>query len=382
MMPVLSAAGGFLLILLRILLGILALLLVLILLILLLPIRYEILGRGSSEHLKAVEVRAKVDIFLGLGKVQAVLKDGTLRFYAKILSFTLRKGKRTLFSAEDSPETEIAPEKIGESPGTETDIAPEEAAEPPGTGSETSGTPEADISQNIKNTEDSQNTDNTEEPEDTENPEDVKEPEELQVPEDGKNPEDTTGSGESQGIEMTDPAEPAPISETPDIPESPDAAQLTENPENTDTEQISEEPENPDSEQISEEPEGADSHSRLDQLKSLISQMREPKNLRSFHRVKREFFRILKHILPRTLRIHGVVGTGDPASTGWILGLFYSFYPVYGGSGDYRLEGDFDRFILSGKCFAKGRIHLIVPVFSAAVLFLDGNLRRLVKKYI
>ena len=325
MIQVLSVIGGILWFLLRILLVILAVLLVLILLILILPIRYEIFARGSSEHIKAVEAKVLIDVFFGLAKVRAALKEGTLRFSARVLMFTLKKGKTTIFSMEESA-AEAASDSPEELSAEDTSDASEVSTEDvlPETSEETSEEEPGETSEG-------------EPEEDTSTLEEVLE--EIRR-------EETTDSGEKTEGNRREAAE-----------ERKKKKKRKSSPKPPKTEP-----------------------GPLQKIRDLLDQIREPKNVRSFHRVKREFFRILKHILPRKLRIHGVVGTGDPASTGWILGIFYMFYPVYGDSGDYRLVGDFERMILEGKCYARGRIHLIVPVFSAVILFLDGNIRRLIKK--
>ena len=53
-----------------------------------------------------------------------------------------------------------------------------------------------------------------------------------------------------------------------------------------------------------------------------------------------ELGEIIRHVLPRKLEVFGIVGTGDPASTGQIMAIQGMLYPWH--KGNIRLEPDFE----------------------------------------
>lgn len=85
---------------------------------------------------------------------------------------------------------------------------------------------------------------------------------------------------------------------------------------------------------------------------------------------------ILKHILPKELRLYAVVGTSDPAQTGYILAAAGIARGVSGK--DITVQGDFEREVFEGEVSAKGRIRL----GSAAVLIIKLALTKPIRKFI
>ncbi|MCD8053420.1 MAG: DUF2953 domain-containing protein [Lachnospiraceae bacterium] len=115
-------------------------------------------------------------------------------------------------------------------------------------------------------------------------------------------------------------------------------------------------------------------------IRHVWEELHDPTNRRMFNLVKGQVFRILRHIRPRKLRLRGVVGTGDPAQTGWILGIFYMLYPFYGSAGEFELAGDFDKKVLQGRFYLAGHIVPAVPLSAGIRLLLDRDIRHFVRK--
>lgn len=86
---------------------------------------------------------------------------------------------------------------------------------------------------------------------------------------------------------------------------------------------------------------------------------------------------IFKHILPTKCQITLEIGTGDPASTGDILAYYGMFYPLLGNV--IQINPDFERQILDGKFFLKGRIRLFTLLWDLARVYFDKNFRKLIK---
>ncbi|MCD8010886.1 MAG: hypothetical protein LUF34_08945 [Lachnospiraceae bacterium] len=115
-------------------------------------------------------------------------------------------------------------------------------------------------------------------------------------------------------------------------------------------------------------------------IRHVWEELHDPTNRRMFNLVKNQVFRILRHVRPRKLRLRGVIGTGDPAQTGWILGIFYMLYPLYGSAGEFELAGDFENQTLQGRFYLAGHIVPAVPLSAGIRLLLDRDIRHFVRK--
>ncbi len=97
-----------------------------------------------------------------------------------------------------------------------------------------------------------------------------------------------------------------------------------------------------------------------------------------FSVAKKEILAIIKHILPYKLKGSVEYGTGDPASTGEILAMLASIYPIL--PKDLSISPDFEESLLNCNLVLKGRIRLIVLVFHGVKILLNKQVRRLIKK--
>ena len=127
-----------------------------------------------------------------------------------------------------------------------------------------------------------------------------------------------------------------------------------------------------------EENEEEKKESPIDKVKKYWEIFQRKSTKKTIFRVKRSVLNILKHVLPQKVKIHGVIGLGDPSLTGRILGIFYMGYPKYSKYGDYRLAGDFEKINVKIKYMFKGRIRLGYLVFQALRLLIDKNIRHLI----
>lgn len=82
---------------------------------------------------------------------------------------------------------------------------------------------------------------------------------------------------------------------------------------------------------------------------------------------------ILRHIKPRKITGNLKFGTGNPASTGEILGIIYIFYK--GVNEKFTIEPDFDNKVLEGEIHLKGRITVFTMLIIAIKLYRNKNLR-------
>lgn len=88
--------------------------------------------------------------------------------------------------------------------------------------------------------------------------------------------------------------------------------------------------------------------------------------------------RTFLHIRPRKVRGHVKMGTEDPYITGQLLAVAGIFFPLYGEH--ITIEPYFDTNILEGNLFIKGRIYGGFFAHMAWKLFLDSDVRFMIKK--
>lgn len=94
-----------------------------------------------------------------------------------------------------------------------------------------------------------------------------------------------------------------------------------------------------------------------------------------FGRVKKEAFYLLKHFKPRKIEGKLLFGTGDPATTGWILGGFYALYQGFPGRIDVTC--DFNEKVMEGDVTIKGRVRGIHGLLVVIRLFGNRDFRRM-----
>jgi hypothetical protein len=73
------------------------------------------------------------------------------------------------------------------------------------------------------------------------------------------------------------------------------------------------------------------------------------------------------------------LGTGDPCTTGYLLGAISIGYGFYGES--IKVIPDFENEVYEGQVFAKGRIRTITLLIICIKLIIDSNFRTLLKKF-
>ncbi len=101
--------------------------------------------------------------------------------------------------------------------------------------------------------------------------------------------------------------------------------------------------------------------------------LRHPRTKCAYQLAKRELFKLLLKIKPKVLKGNLIFGTGDPATTGEILGVVAAFYGLY--PTELQIIPDFEEKRLEGHLQAKGRIRLIHVLISAILLLKDKNIR-------
>lgn len=91
---------------------------------------------------------------------------------------------------------------------------------------------------------------------------------------------------------------------------------------------------------------------------------------------KKVIGKVLLRIRPKKLRIHATVGFDGPDTTGYFYGLYCIFSGFLGKN--VIVKPDFDKKILQGDFFCKGKIYGITLLVAACRLFFHKGLRKLI----
>lgn len=97
----------------------------------------------------------------------------------------------------------------------------------------------------------------------------------------------------------------------------------------------------------------------------------------AFRNAKGQLFRILKMVRPRKYRANLLIGLDDPAGTGQIMAVYGMLYPLIGQH--VFIQADFEEKIVEGDLYIKGKITVIVFLIAALKLYMDKNVRKLLK---
>lgn len=118
-------------------------------------------------------------------------------------------------------------------------------------------------------------------------------------------------------------------------------------------------------------------HRLLEKGKKILSFFREEQNKVGFGVLWNIAKLFLKHIKPTKLKLELQLGTGDPCSTGQVLGLLGVLYGCYGEG--VQINPDFEHAILQGTIMVKGRIRLGSLLIIGIKLLLNKEIRTLWK---
>lgn len=116
---------------------------------------------------------------------------------------------------------------------------------------------------------------------------------------------------------------------------------------------------------------------KLRHLKESLSRFlewwRQEATLLAFVHCKEELWRFLKQIRPRSYNVDLRFGTGDPASTGQIVGILGALYPVT--KGRLQVTPEFQEKVFQGVFACKGRIQVYKLLAIAWRVYRDKNVR-------
>ncbi len=114
-------------------------------------------------------------------------------------------------------------------------------------------------------------------------------------------------------------------------------------------------------------------------ISSIIKFVREQATKDTIRMLKGEAVLTLKHILPRKVTGYVRFGTGDPASTGIILGIV-SLFPFSYQKG-VTIVPDFEEAVCEARGKAKGRVRVFPLLRIIWRVYRNQELRKLIKRY-
>ena len=91
-----------------------------------------------------------------------------------------------------------------------------------------------------------------------------------------------------------------------------------------------------------------------------------------------ELFRLLRALKPRKYRAEFIYGFDDPALTGEATGILSMLFLSFGKN--VILIPDFERFVVDGDMFLKGRLRIITLVIILWKLYFNKNFRRFLRE--
>ncbi len=103
--------------------------------------------------------------------------------------------------------------------------------------------------------------------------------------------------------------------------------------------------------------------------------LKDTTNRLGFSKVIMYLKRVLRHIKPRKFVLKVKFGTGDPSTTGQLLGFICAVYPL--ATNKFQLQPDFEEKKLIGELYARGRIRVFTLLVIAIKVLRDQDVKRL-----
>ena len=327
-----------------VLLGLLGLALLLVLAVLFVPVRYKAKG-SRHEELKA---EGRVTWLLHILRIRISYEDGKLKTKGKLLFFNI-------VDSDENVEEELADDDDSLFPDDIDDADISLFSDDPG---KTEGTVKGDVAEKTDNTvkdDVAEKTDDTVKDDVTEKTDDT-------VKEDaGENTDDISDDDTSGKVLNVNAAEKTADPEKERLQGHKVGKKKKRKKDDTD--------------EGKEEPK---KQGIVKKAKNLYNIKNDPR-AREFYRVaKKRVIKIVRHILPRKLKGSIRFGTGDPCSTGKILGAAAMMYPIYGGH--ISVEPVFEEKALEFDLYLRGRIRVITVLLPALRTYWSRDFKYLRKK--
>ncbi len=89
--------------------------------------------------------------------------------------------------------------------------------------------------------------------------------------------------------------------------------------------------------------------------------------------------RVVRYLLPRKCRVSLVYGTDDPAKTADVIAKVSMLYPIF--EDRVSVTPSFEREALYGTALIKGRVRLVVPLYSFLRVYFSKDVKKTVRRF-
>ena len=113
-------------------------------------------------------------------------------------------------------------------------------------------------------------------------------------------------------------------------------------------------------------------------ISSIITFIRETENRKGIGKIRIELIACIKYLKPRRVRGRIAFGTGDPCTTGWVLGVI-SMFPVAYTEG-LHIYPNFEEKEFDADAYAKGRIRMLYFLRLFLRGYMDNDIMSMIKK--
>ena len=349
-----------------VLLSILGLVVLIILLILFVPVRY----RAQGEKHEEIKAEGRVTWLLHLLRIKVSYKDGKLKTKGKLLFFTI-------INSDEDVEEQIAEEEFAEE-DIDDSLFPVEL--------------EADETEKAASTGDFNEKEEVKKESTETTKEEVTETKQEESEETKESPEKAAEKAEEKAAEKAEEkanekTEEKAAEEDKTVIDADETEKKHQENDVTEKESTVEE-KNP-GHKVGKKKRKKDSKKETDEenekkqgivkkVKNLYNIKNDPRAKRFYALAKKRLKKIIRHILPRKLKGSVRVGTGDPCSTGKILGAAAMMYPLYGGN--ISVEPVFEEKALEFDLRLRGRIRIITVGLPLLRTYRNRDFKYLRKK--
>ncbi len=110
-----------------------------------------------------------------------------------------------------------------------------------------------------------------------------------------------------------------------------------------------------------------------DKIKNIKEFLMDETHIQAFLRLKKELLFFIRKIKPDKIKGYLRFGLEDPYNTGRVLAVLSMLYPFYGEH--FQVYPEFEREIIEGDIYFKGRIHLVHLLLVLGRAYFDKNVK-------
>lgn len=116
----------------------------------------------------------------------------------------------------------------------------------------------------------------------------------------------------------------------------------------------------------------------FDRISSIINFIRDFENQSGLRKIKKELAALVRYLMPDRMQGRIVFGTGDPCTTGWVLGIISMFPAAY--AEGIKICPDFEEKVFEAEGYVRGKLRLIYFVRLFLRGYLDEEIKAVITK--